>query len=95
MDALLLLSSKFSSLLRHFNTELPIRVIPTCHSIIFLNPLSTVTGRQCPVAYWSRKLTFTEAPYQLHNEEMLATVTAFREWHHYHLEGSTHPNSLV
>jgi len=61
--------------------------------MVFLNHLSTATGRQHPVN-WSRKLTLTEARYQTHDAEMLATVTAFREWHHY-LKGSTHPISLV
>jgi hypothetical protein len=42
------------------------------------------------VAFHSRKLTPPELNYEIHDKEMLAIVTALREWRAY-LEGATHP----
>ncbi len=42
-----------------------------------------------PVAFYSRKFTLAEINYEIYDKEMLAIVTAFREWRQY-LEGSQH-----
>lgn len=42
-----------------------------------------------PVAFYSRKFTPAEINYEIYDKEMLAIVTAFREWRQY-LEGSQH-----
>jgi hypothetical protein len=40
------------------------------------------TKRLHPVAYRSRKLKPAEINYDVHDKEMLAIVTAFKEWEH-------------
>ena len=46
-------------------------------------------GTLHPVAFYSRKFTPAEINYEIYDKEMLAIVTAFREWRQY-LEGSQH-----
>jgi hypothetical protein len=43
-----------------------------------------------PIAFYSRKLTGPELNYEIYDKEMLAIVTAFKEWRAY-LEGAVHP----
>jgi len=43
-----------------------------------------------PIAFHSRKLTPPELNYEIYDKEMLAIVTAFKEWRAY-LEGAAHP----
>ena len=40
-----------------------------------------------PVAFWSRKMSPAERNYEVHDQELLAIVKAFKHWRHY-LEGS-------
>ena len=47
-------------------------------------------GVMHPIAFHSRKLTPPELNYEIHDKEMLAIVTALREWRAY-LEGAMHP----
>ena len=42
-----------------------------------------------PVAFHSRKMILVEWNYKTHDQELLAIVTAFKQWRHY-LEGSFH-----
>ena len=42
-----------------------------------------------PVAFHSRKFNSAEINYEIHDKELLAIVTAFKEWRHY-LEGGQH-----
>lgn len=44
-------------------------------------------GRLHPIAFYSRKMTPPELNYDVHDKELLAIVTAFKEWRHY-LEGA-------
>jgi hypothetical protein len=43
-----------------------------------------------PVAFHSRKFTFAEINYEIHDKELLAIVDSFQEWRHF-LEGAQHP----
>jgi hypothetical protein len=40
-------------------------------------------GQWRPVAFWSRKLILAETRYEIHNQELLAIVAAFKQWRHY------------
>jgi hypothetical protein len=42
------------------------------------------------VAFYSRAITATELNYNIHNNEMLAIVSTFKEWRRY-LEGAEDP----
>lgn len=46
-------------------------------------------GRLHPIAYYSRKMSPAELNYEIHDKELLAIVTAFKEWRHY-LEGANY-----
>ena len=60
--------------------------------MVFLNYLSTTTGRQHPVAYRSQKIDTHGST--LPTAQMRKCWLSFGEWHHY-FEGSTHPIRLV
>ena len=46
-------------------------------------------GRWHLVAFYSRKFTPVELNYNIHDKELLAIVSAFKQWRHY-LEGASH-----
>jgi hypothetical protein len=46
-------------------------------------------GKLIPVAFYSRQFTQAERNYDVHDRELLAVVTAFKQWRHY-LEGAKH-----
>jgi len=47
-----------------------------------------------PVAYFSRKLTNAELNYEIYNKDMLAIITAFKEWRAY-LEGAQYQITVL
>lgn len=47
-----------------------------------------------PVAFYSRKFTPSEINYDVHDKELLAIVTAFKEWRRY-LEGARHKVTVL
>ena len=47
-------------------------------------------GHLHPIAFMSRKMLPAELNYEIHDKEMLAIISSFKEWRHY-LEGATHP----
>ena len=47
-----------------------------------------------PVAFWSRKMIPAETRYEVHDQELLAIVEAFKHWRHY-LEGALHPVEVL
>jgi hypothetical protein len=51
--------------------------------------LSQKDDRDQPVAFYSRTMTATELNYDIHEKEMLAIVSSFKEWRRY-LEGTEH-----
>jgi hypothetical protein len=52
-----------------------------------------IDGRSHPIAYHSRKMVNTKINYEIHDKEMLAIVSAFKEWRRY-LKGAAHPISV-
>lgn len=91
-------------ILRHFDPELPIRVESDASgSAIAANmfqPASLENADRAtskhwhPVAFWSRKMSPQESRYEVHDQELLAIVMAFKEWRHY-LEGSRFPVAVI
>jgi hypothetical protein len=51
--------------------------------------LSQKEDRLQPVAFYSWKMIATELNYDIHNKEMLAIVSSFKEWRRY-LDGTEH-----
>ncbi|KAJ9271473.1 hypothetical protein DTO212C5_2553 [Paecilomyces variotii] len=80
--------------LRHYDPEKPIIVatdaLGFALAAILLQLASEATGQWYPVAYFSRKFTEIERRYEVHDQELLAIVEAFKHWRHY-LDGSKHP----
>jgi hypothetical protein len=94
------LKTAFSSppLMRHFDPQKPILLVTDASGYavagIMLQPEGEApdTSRISdwhPVAYYSQKLTEIERRYEVHDQELLAIVSAFKKWRHY-LEGSKH-----
>ncbi|KAK3523631.1 hypothetical protein QTP70_005338 [Hemibagrus guttatus] len=51
-------------------------------------------GKLHPCAFYSRKLTATEANYDVGNRELLSIKATLEEWHHW-LEGARHPFQVL
>ena len=91
------LKSLFSNepLLRHFNPELPIQLHTDSSGFAICGIISQLSDdRWHPVAYWSRKCTPAECNYDIHDREMLAIISAMKNWRHY-LEGARHPVRIL
>lgn len=50
-------------------------------------------GRLLPIAFMSRKMLPAELNYEIHDKEMLAIISSFKEWRHY-LEGTAQPTKV-
>ena len=85
-----------SPLLRHFDPALKIRIEPDASGFALSAILTQQheDGQWHPVAYWSRKMLPAESHYQIYDAEMLAIVSAFKQWRHY-LEGSRYPITVL
>jgi hypothetical protein len=81
-------------ILRHFEPVWPV-VIETDASDFAIGAVlsQVIDGRLHPIAYHSRKMDKAEINYEIHDKEMLAVVSAFKEWRRY-LEGAAHPISV-
>jgi transposase InsO family protein len=86
-------------LLIHFDPAKPILVLTDASGFaiaaILMQPknVGTPHSRRSdwhPVAFYSQKMNETERRYEVHDQELMAIVLAFKHWRHY-LEGSTHP----
>ena len=85
--------------LRHFDPDLPIRVETDASGHGLSGILSQPNPNQeqahyHPVAFWSRGMTQAERNYGTGDTEMLAIVSACRQWRHY-LEGAKHPVTVI
>jgi hypothetical protein len=71
-------------ILVHFHPEKPTVVETDASDFAHGAVLSQIqeTKRLHPVAYHSRKFKPAEINYDVHDKEMLAIVTAFKEWEH-------------
>jgi transposase InsO family protein len=85
-----------SPLLRHFDPARKIRIEPDASGFAISAILTQLQddGQWHPVAYWSRKMQPAESHYQIYDAEMLAIVSAFKQWRHY-LEGSRYPITVL
>jgi hypothetical protein len=84
--------------LAHFDPDKPILLVTDAsgfaYAAILLQPIgdnpSPRLSEYHPVAYMSHKMTDTQRRWEVHDQELLAIVSAFQEWRHY-LEGSRLP----
>jgi hypothetical protein len=86
----------FATILRHFDPTLS-TVMETDTSDFAIGAVLSqqVEGRLHPVALHSRKIDkVLEINYEIHNKEMLAVVSGFKEWRRY-LEGATRIQIIV
>lgn len=85
------LKSAFTSadLLRHYNPNRQLILETDASDYAIAGILShEEDGRLHPIAFMSRKMLPAELNYEIHDKEMLAIVSSFKEWRHY-LEGTT------
>jgi hypothetical protein len=76
-------------LLTHFDPKKPI-VVEADASDFAMGMVISQPGESDnlhPIAFYSRKFTVAELNYDIHDKELLAVVTAFKQWRHY-LEGT-------
>jgi len=86
------LKESFTSapILRHFNPNLPTVVETDASDFAIGGVLSQqLEGRLHPIAFYSRKMDKAELNYEIHDKELLAIVSSFKEWRRY-LEGALH-----
>jgi hypothetical protein len=81
-------------ILRNFEPVWPV-VIETDASNFAIGAVlfEVIDGRLHPIAYHFRKMDKAEIIYEINNKEMLAIVSAFKEWRSY-FEGAAHPISV-
>src|SRR5215475_420824 len=51
-------------------------------------------GNSAPIAFFSRKFSPTEINYSVYDKELLAIVTACKEWRHF-IQGSQHSTIIL
>jgi hypothetical protein len=89
-DAFKVLKKAFTSapVLRHFDARFPIKIETDASGFAAGCILSQLFGKDVdarwhPVAFYSRKFIPAEVNYDVHDQELLAIVLAFRQWRHY------------
>ena len=83
---------KKAPLLKHFDPRLSIRIETDASEYALASILSQLqkdNKQWHPIAFNSQKMIPAERNYETHDQELLAIVTAFKQWRHY-LEGSFH-----
>jgi hypothetical protein len=97
-EAFVKLKEAFSSasLLCHFNPNkrLVMETDTSDYAIAGILSQPSADGVLHPIAFFSRKMAPAELNYEIHDKEMLAIISSFKEWCHY-LEGSCHPVSVL
>ena len=79
-----------SPILRHFDPELPCIVECNASDFAIGAILSLeIDGLLNPIAFHSRKMNKHESNYEIHDKELLAITSAFKEWRRY-LKGAGH-----
>src|SRR5436853_769558 len=90
------LKSRFTSapILRHFDPQLQCIIECDASDFAIGGVLSQeVEGRLHPIAFHSRKMNKHEINYEIHDKELLAITSSFKEWRRY-LEGAKHKISV-
>ena len=79
------------SMLIHFNFELYLRIKTDASEYALTGILSQFVseGTWHSVIFWLKKMISAEQQYEIHNQELLAIIMAFKQWRHY-LKNSTH-----
>ena len=80
-----------ADLLRHFDPDKQL-VLETDASDYAIAGILSIEedGKLSPLAFMSRKMLPAKLNYEIHDKEMLAIVSSFKEWRHY-LEGANIP----
>jgi hypothetical protein len=83
-------------ILRHFDPHRPsiIETDASDFAIACIISQRDDKGVLHPIAFYSRKLSSAEINYEIYDKEMLAIVTAFKEWRSY-LEGAQHQTTVL
>jgi hypothetical protein len=78
-----------ATLLAHFNPEKPLVLETDASDFALAGILSQESeeGILKPIAFFSRKMVPAELNYEIHDKEMLAIISCFKEWRQY-LEGT-------
>ena len=88
------LKTAFTSapILAHFHPDRPSTIETDASDFAIAAVISQpdADGVLHPIAFYSRKLTPAELNYEIYDKEMLAIITALKEWRAY-LEGAVHP----
>jgi hypothetical protein len=80
--------------LQHFESDWPIVIVTdTSDFAIGMVLFQVVDGCHNPIAYHSRKLDYPNINYAINDRQMLAIVSAFKEWRCY-IEVASHPICL-
>ena len=79
-------------ILRHFQPDLPLTVEADASDFALGCVLSQPSedGHLRPLCFYSRKFTPVELNYAIYDKELLAVVSAFKQWRVY-MEGAAHP----
>jgi len=92
------LKRKFTTapILRHFDPSRPsiIETDASDFAIACIISQKDDSNILHPIAFYSRKLTPAEVNYEIYDKEMLAIITAFKQWRAY-LEGSLHQITVL
>ena len=85
-----------SPILKHFDPHRPSIVETDASDFAIACIISQHDDKSIlhPIAFYSRKLTPAEINYEIYDKEMLAVVTAFKEWRSY-LEGAQHQTTVL
>jgi hypothetical protein len=78
-----------ATLLAHFDPGKPLILETDASDFAIAGILSQLSSEDIlkPIAFYSRKMVPAELNYEIHNKEMLAIISCFKEWRQY-MEGS-------
>ena len=85
-----------AAVLHHFNPARRTRIETDASDFGVAGILSQQDsgGQWHPIAFWSRKMIDAERNYEVHDQELLAIVEAFKQWRHY-CEGNAFPIEVI
>ena len=82
-------------LLYHFDPDKPLILETDASDFAVAGILSQQHSSDIhPIAFFSRKMVPAELNYEIHDKEMLAIISCFKEWRHY-LEGAQHTIEIL
>jgi hypothetical protein len=69
-----------AAVLQHYVPTLPIIVVTDVSYFAIDTVLSEIEDRVHPITFYSRKITATELNYDIHDKEMFAIGSIFKQW---------------